>query len=333
MRRGGYTLVELVVSMTAVSFLVGSMAAVVSIAGRAAPERNDAYTQELRLREALGMLVSDISEADRVRVSSTAVIARVPDRNGDLSPEILEYTWGGAGTSLELTDQDGETAELAENLPELSVEAVTEDVLVSVTPGAEGPEEELYSWATGSGSDLQLTPGQGAFGVFIPSTAKAAFRPTELNVAVEALRDARGDEVLWLEVRTVTPNASGFGPAIASRRYTPIPTAEISIDFPHEIRLPAGDALAVFVWVEGSGTDEVAQFEGRVPKDDVSYYTAAGGRPSQAIDGELYGRYLEADSDVSETRLRAIHVSATTEAGTAVSVTAVPLAPIPVDVY
>lgn len=93
--RGGYALLELIISAAAASVLMVGLASTLLISGHAFDGVGQT-SDRLRAIAAQADLASDLSEATSIRARSAAAITfTVPDRDGDGLEEILSYSWDG----------------------------------------------------------------------------------------------------------------------------------------------------------------------------------------------------------------------------------------------
>ncbi|TWT41164.1 hypothetical protein RAS1_38580 [Phycisphaerae bacterium RAS1] len=94
--RRGVTLVELVVSMGAMSLLLGAVVSSVVIAGFALPDRGGPAASAVATCDATEQMCADLFAATAFTTrSATAVEFSVADRTGDKAPETLRYAWSG----------------------------------------------------------------------------------------------------------------------------------------------------------------------------------------------------------------------------------------------
>lgn len=95
LRRGGHTLVELLVSMTAATFLMAGLGSCLMVATRAFDGNFNALTRS-RAAEVQEDLIADLHQATSfVTRTADSVSFRVPDRDNDGLGETLAYTWTG----------------------------------------------------------------------------------------------------------------------------------------------------------------------------------------------------------------------------------------------
>ncbi len=95
--RGGFTLVELVVSMAVTSLLMFGLASTVLLASKALPDAQSTVARLIDGSEIVHQLTADLQEARYVvDKSATAITFTVADRDADGSPERIRYAWSGA---------------------------------------------------------------------------------------------------------------------------------------------------------------------------------------------------------------------------------------------
>lgn len=93
--RRGYTLVELIVAMTAATFLMAGLGSSLFIATRAFDGNSTALTR-LRAAELQTDMMADLSQATEFVTRNTSGVSfLVPDRDGDGVEESISYSWTG----------------------------------------------------------------------------------------------------------------------------------------------------------------------------------------------------------------------------------------------
>jgi prepilin-type N-terminal cleavage/methylation domain-containing protein len=97
-RRDGFTLLELIISVALFSIIAGAIGASILLAASAVPRKNVLKAPALEAAELAGRIASELTYATSITQRSDKLITfTVADRNGDSSPEIIEYEWSGAG--------------------------------------------------------------------------------------------------------------------------------------------------------------------------------------------------------------------------------------------
>ena len=335
-RRSGYTLMELVVSMTAISLLVGSMAAVTSIAGRAAPMPGDAHSEDVRVRAALERISADMVDALQTQVSADSLTLLVPDRDADSNPETIVYQWGGAGRSLAVSTNGGSQIDLTGALDafELSPSVLSwvDEVVLGQTEG-EKEVRDYYDWLIKAlAVEMSVRRGESITGIIEPAGSLGRYTPTELKVRFTENRWANDDDMVWIELRTVDPGVNSLGPVLASWLLTDVPGGETTLKVDPVYRLRANQSLAVVLSGAGSGGGLIATVMGR-PSSTVDPATATtAGVGAHMVDAKLKGRPVEPDSVSTSERLVKVDIHVVSTAGPVTSITASPMMPIPVEV-
>jgi len=135
MRCRGYTLVELVASMGAMTVLLGGITSAVFLATRALPDGQSAFEDRLAAAEVAGMLAADLRYASSfAERGPTAVEFTVPDRTGDGSPEVIRYSWSGAtGDPLIYQCNGGRERQLAQNVRKFDLRYIVRSVTETFT--------------------------------------------------------------------------------------------------------------------------------------------------------------------------------------------------------
>lgn len=101
--RRGLTLVELVVSMTIMTILMGAMASVLVVASHAVPDGRSPMEKKTQAADVLDQIAGELFYATSItEETEIAVTFTVADRNhGDPGPETIRYAWSGtAGDPL-----------------------------------------------------------------------------------------------------------------------------------------------------------------------------------------------------------------------------------------
>lgn len=100
-RRPGLTLAELVVSMAIMSIIFLGMAGAMMLATRAIPAGDGPAENVEDARETLGRLTEELRVAVEITErTATSITFTLNDRDGDGLPEVIRYSWIGAGSPL-----------------------------------------------------------------------------------------------------------------------------------------------------------------------------------------------------------------------------------------
>ncbi len=129
----GHTLLELVVASAAAAMLMGGLASSLFIASQSLEvvvDESDSQAEERMAHQALDMINRDLQSAIVLdAISDQSVTMQVPDRNGDGTPETIQYSWSGTvGDPLTQTYNSGTPLPIATNVQEFSLVNLTRDV-------------------------------------------------------------------------------------------------------------------------------------------------------------------------------------------------------------
>ena len=125
-RRGGYTLLELIVSASIGSLLLIGLSSALVISARSLESDAGTWSKTRAAHRVLCQMERDIQSArSLVELTATSVTLTVPDRNGDNVAETIRYAWSGvAGEPLERS-YNGATLVMAEDVQSFSLDWVT----------------------------------------------------------------------------------------------------------------------------------------------------------------------------------------------------------------
>lgn len=134
----GFTLIEMILSMTIVMVIFGATYSVIRLASRVVPNPGNPQTCLLEGSRALDQLVADLGYATAVvDFKADSVTFNVSDRTGDGLDETLRYWWGGtAGDPLRFSINGAPGTPIAEDVREFALVA---DQGSRVTPS-------VYTW-------------------------------------------------------------------------------------------------------------------------------------------------------------------------------------------
>ena len=95
-RRGGYSLIELVLSLSVTSLLVAGISAAMVVASRSQEHASGPVRSLRQAGLATRQLADELGTALSITQPGTkAITFSTPDRNGDGSPETVRYEWSG----------------------------------------------------------------------------------------------------------------------------------------------------------------------------------------------------------------------------------------------
>lgn len=123
-KRGGYTLLELLVASLSATLLVAGLASAMFLASRTADSTDTTGEAAIQAHAAISDFTADVQLATSFsEISDTAVTFSVPDRNGDDVTETIRYAWSGTkGDPLTRQYNGGAVATVAENVHAFRIE-------------------------------------------------------------------------------------------------------------------------------------------------------------------------------------------------------------------
>ena len=135
MRRGGYTLIELVIGLAASVMLMGGMASAVAVSTRSLSLADTGSGARAVSTDVQRDFMADLQRATGfTERTASAVTFTVPDRTGDGRPEKLRYAWAGAGSPLTLQMNGGTVQNLATNVQQFQLSYRTQSITAPVVP-------------------------------------------------------------------------------------------------------------------------------------------------------------------------------------------------------
>ena len=209
-RRSGFTLIELVTSMTIGAILLGGMGSAILIASHALPGRNTATDAILRASDVVEQIAGELHCAVTfTQRSATMVEITVPDRNADLAPETIRYTWSGTpGDPLTRQYNAGTIVIIAEDVQEFDLTYRLKTILEDLPPEAiEGPEVLLSSHASGNvGTSFSITSSDWVGQYFQPSLSADALSWKVTRVSIEVQSRGQKSGATLIQLRPATAN-------------------------------------------------------------------------------------------------------------------------------
>lgn len=137
--RRGFTLIEMVVSLTILAVVMTGTYSLVLLASKMVPGRTSPQTCTLEGARTLEQLSADLAYATAVTdLQVSSITFTVPDRTGDGAGESLRYTWSGiAGDSLMYSLNGAAEVPIADDVREFSIGAVMDG----------SPAPPTYAWS------------------------------------------------------------------------------------------------------------------------------------------------------------------------------------------
>lgn len=131
--RAGFTLIEMVLTLSVTSILLLSMMSVMRILGKAVPSGTDAAKQALDITNALSRMRSDIEVASEITFPAGAVLQlSVPDRTGDGVDDVVRYSVVTNKLQIQVNGSAGAT--LLEDVSSVDASSVPSSTAVAGTP-------------------------------------------------------------------------------------------------------------------------------------------------------------------------------------------------------
>ena len=276
-RPGGFTLIELVVTIAITSVIMLAMGSAILIATQALPDPERTpyrLNQSSRIAE---QMLTELQEAQHIRErAAQAITFTVADRDANGSPERVRYAWSGTPGDP-LTRQYNSGAEIAV-LEDVNDFSLAYDVTTTIEqypgPPVEGPEILLSSYTAGhtlKDYKVKSDDWMGQYfrppGALVPAEA-AYWRVT--RVKCRAKEEGSTDEDSYVQLR----------PADAAHKPT---TTVIEQQVMHE-----EDLTSSYVWQAFSFTGE----HNLAPGGDLCLVIQGGGAGSANIcyeDKDVYG--------------------------------------------
>ena len=125
LRRGGHTLLELMIASSMGTLILGGLSGSLYVASRTFDQDGNAGNQ-LTAQQILGDLMADMNQAILfTERTANAVTFTVPDRTGDHLPETIRYSWGGTTGDSLTYEYNGSVATLANGVHHFDLSYLT----------------------------------------------------------------------------------------------------------------------------------------------------------------------------------------------------------------
>ncbi len=148
--RCGFSLVELVTSLTIISILLVAMGSAIVIAARGLPDPTSPLAEKVDAAEVVRELANEVTYATAVLTASPTELEFVVNRNG--APTTISYSWSGTpGDPLVRQYDAGTPVNVLDSVQQfnLDYELGSEAIVVAALP-VEGVEIELAKYPTAS---------------------------------------------------------------------------------------------------------------------------------------------------------------------------------------
>ena len=260
MKRLGFSLVELVVSLGVLGLLMVAMASSLALASRALPTADGAPAATVATARALQQLQEDLAMAVDLPIrQSQRVTMNLPDRDGDGLPEVITYKWTGvAGSALTRKINGGEAAVVLDRVDDFTLTYVAE-TRAETLPGPETEQpEQLFASYTGASSlkdfsvdyenwiGYRLTPS-------LPASA-SSWRLTRTLVVASPRGSTDGITAFDLSHWTGSaPTAEPVDSSTFAESAIPGDNQWIEVPFTGNARFAAGETAAITLRHVGEG--------------------------------------------------------------------------------
>lgn len=139
-RAGGFSLIEMVLSLTLVGLVLASLGSVLAFSMGAAPKPDDPSSRLQETQFPLSVMNEEIASATSfTSIASHKIIFEVADRTGDASPDTITYSWDGTpGSPLLRTVNASTPVAVLDEIDDLAFTATTTDhSFTTLYPGIE----------------------------------------------------------------------------------------------------------------------------------------------------------------------------------------------------
>jgi prepilin-type N-terminal cleavage/methylation domain-containing protein len=315
----GFTLIEMMISLSIVSVIVVACGSVVALAGKAASGGASSHgyssstqpsagqttaAQAVAIRNAMDLLTADLKMAQSiVSQSATAITFTVPDRNGNGTGETIAYSWAGVGQPLMRNYNGSGAIPIADGVQNFNLNVLNRTT--APPPPVESAEQLLMSYTGTANASTNLSTTSWESQYFNPSAIMPANAISWKITRVQALLNRRSGSstgTITAQIRAVDAAYKPTGGALtsASVNVTAIPTTATWVDIPltplANLTPSSGMAL-VLVSSTSSSNAVISGFSGitPVPTSTQECYTTNSGTswttPSgaAALDFRVYG--------------------------------------------
>ncbi|MCA9245155.1 MAG: hypothetical protein KDA32_14445, partial [Phycisphaerales bacterium] len=293
--------------LTIATVLVGSIASAMVMALQALPDAKGESETILDTRAGISDMLAELSYAIAfTEISSTAIEAVVPDRNGDGSPELVRYAWSSSGNPLTRAENGATAKSMVDDVRLLTFDMSYETS--AAWPDDDSPEILLAKFDGWPGAAPTLTRDA------ISSTRRVAFTFTPGNKPADTLfiritrvvvglrgGNANTDKKVLAGLSYVTSGRPS-GELIGSWGVLNASYASTTTDMWRELRFvdavaTPGRAVALTIYAEAANVIEVRKYtNGMAPANGttalVSTDSGVGwsnlGTPADSVDIPFY---------------------------------------------
>jgi prepilin-type N-terminal cleavage/methylation domain-containing protein len=237
----GFTLIELVISMSILAILIAVLGSVAVLTGRATNTSGSPTTRMVDAAEVLDGIAAELRTAlSFSERTARAVTFTVPDRDGDGTPETVRYAWSGApGDPLTRAVNGGAPAVVAERVYGLEFSCMTR----TVGPPPPPPTTETPEQVLAYNDDVPGVGTMASFGLSASSWSGQYFKPALPSNAL-SWKVTRVQVMLRRDTNTTGTMTLQMRYADAANR----PQQGLI----QEVTFAAGSMSTSFAWVEAS---------------------------------------------------------------------------------
>ncbi|MCH8823954.1 MAG: prepilin-type N-terminal cleavage/methylation domain-containing protein [Planctomycetes bacterium] len=202
-RKCGFTLLEIVTSLTIMSVLVVAMGSALIVASRGLPDPNSPLAENISSARMIDQIAAELQYAFTVNNASTTGIEFIVERNG--SPVTINYSWSGlAGDPLVRQYDGGTPVDLFPSVTDFNL-SYDLGAAVFITLPTEGSEIELAKYAPilYSGLDYKIKELNWLGQYFKPILELDAVSWRVTRVVFRAREHGPNDGLTLVQIRTV----------------------------------------------------------------------------------------------------------------------------------
>ena len=214
------TLIEMVVSMSIVTLIIGAVSSAVIVASRAVSPRPSPASTLSSLGGALNRLLEEASLAITVTEHTpTALTFTLPDRTGDSVDDTIRYSWSGTpGDPLQRQLNADAPTTVAQSITLFALEYDTASRDEVIPGGTLNSVEQDLAYFTGS-IETSFTIASFTMSQFVrPEFPKGTLNWTLTSIDLQMKKSFTGDgsEKILIQVQAPDPNNAPSGQVLAS---------------------------------------------------------------------------------------------------------------------
>jgi len=244
-RAGGFTLVEMVVSVTMMAVILFGLGSAMLIAGRALPQANSPVGGGIAAAQALERMTAELQYAVKVsRYAAHAVEFAVADRDGNDVAETICYEWSGtSGDPLTRRYNTGDSVDVLPNVQEFDLAYELASVTSETPSGNESSESTLAAHdATSDLHDYPIKDTEWYAQYFLPALPQDAVSWRVSRVLIQAKQDGSTDGEARVQLQL--PTAGDLPSGVVVEEKTLLESTLLSGYMEHEFTFSHGGSLS-----------------------------------------------------------------------------------------